>query len=167
MFSIQAQKNITKRSNQGFSLMEVMIAMAIFAVGMLGVFSMQISAINGNATARRVTKDVTWAMDRAEGLLALPYSNTGDLEGVTDDIDPDGLEHSIAHGDFTVDDDGIDNDCDGEIDEGGENDIITIAWFVLNETPDADTKTIRITVNHRVTMGRDREINLEFIKANF
>ncbi len=167
MFSRQAQKITTRHNSRGFSLMEVMIAMAIFAVGMLGVFSMQISSINGNATARRVTKDVTWAMDKAEELLAQAYTNTDDLAGVIASVDPKGLEHSIAHGDFTVDNDGIDNDLDGEVDEGGEAAIVTIAWFVLNEFPDPDTKTIRITINHRVTLGRDREVNLELIKANF
>jgi prepilin-type N-terminal cleavage/methylation domain-containing protein len=167
MFSMQAQKVTTRHSSRGFSLIEVMIAMAIFAVGMLGVFSMQISSINGNATARRVTQDVTWAMDKTEQLLALAYTDTGDLKGVTSDVDANGQEHSIANGDFTVDNDGIDNDLDGEIDEGGEAAIVTITWFVLNESPDPDTKTIRITINHRVTLGRDREVNLEFIKANF
>jgi hypothetical protein len=125
-------------------------------------------------------------MDKAEELLALAYTNTDDLAGVIASVDPNGLEHSIAHGDFTVDNDGIDNDLDGEVDEGGEADIVTIAWFVLNESPDPDTKTIRITINHRlnespdpdtktiritinhrVTLGRDREVNLEFFKANF
>ena len=167
MFSLPAQKLTTRCSSRGFTLIEVMISMAIFSIGILAVFSMQISSINGNATARRVTQDVTWAADKAEDLLAMAYSNNDDLEGVIDSVNPNGLEHSIANGDFTVDNDGIDNDLDGQIDEGAEAEIVTISWFVLNESPDPDTKTIRITVNHRVTLGRDREINLELIKANF
>ena len=152
--------------------MEVMIALSIFAIGILGVFSMQISAINGNANARRVTEDATRAMDKVEELLALPYTNTGDLAGVTA---PNWQEHSIANGDFTVATDGVDNDLDGQIDEGGEVDLVTIAWNVQNVSGDLSScgnvvmperKSIRITVTHRRSWNRNRVVSLDFIKAN-
>ena len=39
--------------NRGFTIIEVLMAMAIFLIGFLAVGSMQISAVNGNKSARR------------------------------------------------------------------------------------------------------------------
>ena len=170
MISMQIKNLKQKNGQKGFTLMEVMIALSIFAVGILGVFSMQISAINSNANARRVTEDATLAMDKVEELLALPYTNNGDLAGATA---PNWQEHSIANGDFTVATDGVDNDLDGQIDEGNEVDQVTIAWNVQNVSGDTicgvvmpERKSIRITVTHRRTWSRNRVLSLDFIKAN-
>lgn len=60
-------------NNQGSSLMEVMIAMAIFVIGFLAVSSMQLMAIRGNAGAREATEAATRATSQLETLIALPY----------------------------------------------------------------------------------------------
>ena len=39
----------------GYTIMEVLIALAIFAIGILGVATMQISSTNGTASARKHT----------------------------------------------------------------------------------------------------------------
>ena len=59
----------------GFTLLEVIAAIAILCFGLLAVASMQASAIRGNYTARLQTDGTTWAQDRMEKLLALPYSD--------------------------------------------------------------------------------------------
>jgi prepilin-type N-terminal cleavage/methylation domain-containing protein len=59
----------------GFTLLEVIMAIAILTFGLLAVASMQSSAIQGNYTARLQTEGTTWAQDRMEKLLALPYSD--------------------------------------------------------------------------------------------
>jgi len=56
-----------------------MIALTIFAVGMLAVATMQISAISVNARAKRLTQRTTYAQDKIEELVALPYTDSGDL----------------------------------------------------------------------------------------
>jgi len=76
MFLKQSTKIKKKCTDQGFTLLEVLIAMSIFAIGILGVASMQISAINGNASARMHTEAGTWAADRVERLMAVPYNHT-------------------------------------------------------------------------------------------
>ena len=80
-------KKVTKRSkqmtNEGFTLVEVMIGMAIFLIGFLAVGSMQIAAINGNAGAREATEAATRATDQLETLIALPFESIDDGGPVT------------------------------------------------------------------------------------
>ena len=81
-------KKMTKRtkqiSNEGFTLVEVMIGMAIFFIGFLAVGSMQIAAINGNSGAREATEAATRATDQLETLIALPYDSIVGGGPVTD-----------------------------------------------------------------------------------
>ena len=62
-------------NNKGFTLVEVMIGMAIFVIGYLAVASMQIVAIKGDTSARKTTEAATLAADRLETLIVLPYDN--------------------------------------------------------------------------------------------
>ena len=59
----------------GFTLIEVLIAMAIFAIGILAVTSMQIRSINQNTSARLQTEATTLAVDWMERLISLPYED--------------------------------------------------------------------------------------------
>ena len=59
----------------GFTLLEVMIAITILTVGLLAVAGMQTAAIRGNDNAYRVTESTTWAQDRLELLVALPFND--------------------------------------------------------------------------------------------
>ncbi|MGR0480904.1 MAG: type IV pilus modification PilV family protein [Candidatus Electronema sp. V4] len=59
----------------GFTLIETLIAMAIFTIGILGLFGMQTSAIKNNLTANRITIGSTWAMNQVEQLLGLDYTD--------------------------------------------------------------------------------------------
>lgn len=144
------------KNQNGLTLVEVLMAMAIFLIGILAVLMMQIKAIDTNSSARSVTQNYTWAMDKIEKLLALEY---------TDD-DLSSGDHSIEAGSFTQDSDGIDNNADGQIDEVGESGQINISWFVQDDYPVDDMKSIRVTVSHNVPFGKDNILRIDFIKAN-
>jgi prepilin-type N-terminal cleavage/methylation domain-containing protein len=64
-----------KTGQSGFTILEVMIAISILAIGLLAVFSGQNMAIQGNNRATRLTEGMTLAQDKMEELLALPYDN--------------------------------------------------------------------------------------------
>ena len=59
----------------GFTLLEVLIALLIFSVGILGVKSMQLTSIKGNSKANRITAASNVAVDQLETFLALDYSD--------------------------------------------------------------------------------------------
>jgi len=73
-------------NEKGFTMIEILIAVSIFAIGMLAVASMQVSGIHGNATANALTGAAAWAADRVESLLVRPYDHI--------DLDPAGSPYS-------------------------------------------------------------------------
>ena len=60
------------RREKGFTLLEVMIAIAILSFGILAVASMQTSSIYGNSMANRLTEGTGWAGNKMEELLTIP-----------------------------------------------------------------------------------------------
>ncbi len=85
-------KLLTK-NQYGFTLVEFLVALVIFSVGILGVQSMQLTSIKGNSKSNRITKASNVAVDHLETFLTLDYSDPkladtdGDLtplDGVND-----------------------------------------------------------------------------------
>ena len=80
---------IRKRNNEsGFTLLEVVMAVSIFAVGMLAVAVMQTTAIQSNSFASNLTERVTWAQDKLEDLITMPYTSPNLVSGGPVDPDP-------------------------------------------------------------------------------
>ena len=84
----------TSIKEDGFTLIEVLIALTIFAVGLLAVASMQTSAIRMNSTAGKLTHLSTWGTDKIEELSALSYSDSL--------LDSAGNPHQELSGDYTI-----------------------------------------------------------------
>ena len=70
-----------RSKEKGYTLIEVLISLTIFSVGMLAVASMQIMGINGNKTAKFHTNASNWSGDRIERLMALDYDDTNLASG--------------------------------------------------------------------------------------
>ena len=64
-----------RRSQQGFTLIEVLVAMALLSFGLLSVASMQVVAIQVNGSALRLNRGTTLVQDKIEELLALPFTH--------------------------------------------------------------------------------------------
>ena len=71
----KTQNRRFKLGQGGFNLLEVLIAITIFSIGILAVASMQISSMMGNTSAKDVTEGATLATDQLEKLMALPYGS--------------------------------------------------------------------------------------------
>jgi type IV pilus assembly protein PilV len=72
-------------SDGGFSLVELMIAIAIFSIGVMAVASLQVSAIAGNGGARKIADELVVAETLLEELMAQQYTHA--------DLDPAGNSH--------------------------------------------------------------------------
>jgi len=76
------------RNAEGYTLIEVLIAMAILAVGLLAIATMQISSIRVNTAARKMTERATIAQDKVEELVALSYTDAALNSGSHTDGSP-------------------------------------------------------------------------------
>ena len=84
----------TLKKKDGFTLIEVLIALTIFAVGLLAIAGMQTSAIRMNSIAGKLTHLSTWGTDKIEELSALSYSDSL--------LDSAGNPHQELSGDYTI-----------------------------------------------------------------
>ncbi|MBU0484844.1 MAG: type IV pilus modification protein PilV [Proteobacteria bacterium] len=65
--------NFLSKNDNGFTLIEVMIAVLVLTMGLLGAAAMQTTAVNGNASAMKLTQATLLANDRVEILMSWPY----------------------------------------------------------------------------------------------
>jgi type IV pilus assembly protein PilV len=63
------------KAQEGFTLIEVLISMAVLSFGMLAVASMQTVAIRVNSFANRLTEGTTLVQDKIEELMGLPFND--------------------------------------------------------------------------------------------
>ena len=140
------------RGNTGFTLMEVLIAVTIFSIGILGVAALQSGSIRGNTAARGVTDIAVIATDRLEMLRSLPYNNPALDTGT----------YNQANGLLVQATDRVDNDYDGEIDEADETGPLTIQYTVTTDFPLDRTKTVVVTVTH-VGASVRKEVSMQQI----
>lgn len=169
-------KNIRRLEQEGFTLIEVMVALVIFAVGILAVNTMQIKSIQTNTSAGGMTQAMTLAQDKVEELMVL---NIGHVAFI--DTDADGTNQDIQ-----IPLDGIDDDggffglCDPLPPPGVSpripdfnarppdfqevKGIYNVCWNVALSYPSKKSTTIRVVVtwNER---GRDRFVFLDYVKS--
>jgi prepilin-type N-terminal cleavage/methylation domain-containing protein len=99
--------NTSGRSNPGFTLIEVLIALTILAVGFLAVAKMQITGLMSNQYAMVLTEGTTLAQDRMEVLMGLPYDDAllaiaGENNPHVDEDTPEGFNIKWAVEDLSI-----------------------------------------------------------------
>ncbi len=119
------------RKQEGFTILEVLVAISILTVGLLAVASMQVAGMNTNAHARNVTEGINWAQDKLEELIALPYDDPNNMGLI--DTDNDG---NLGLGNATA----------ATADYSETRGIFTIYWNIADNSPVANSKSIRIIV---------------------
>jgi type IV pilus assembly protein PilV len=60
---------------EGFTLIEIMIALVVMSIGLTALAAVQISAIRGNAFSKRMTTAVSIADEKIEQIKSIPYAN--------------------------------------------------------------------------------------------
>jgi len=127
-----------KINGNGFTIIEMLIAMSIFAIGFLAVASLQISAGKSNRTASDITNAVNIASDRMERLMGISYDNAF--------LDPAANPH-------------LDN-------QGKYNIQWVVTNTDLNADGINDAKIVNLTVSWAPYLGgaNQRNVNIDFIK---
>lgn len=65
----------SSRKNDGFTLLEILVAMIIVAIGMFAIVSLILMVIKGNIHSERVTEATTIAQNRIEEIFDTDYNN--------------------------------------------------------------------------------------------
>jgi len=149
---------IIKENQNGFTLIEIMIAITVFAIGILGVAAMQIAAIEGNSSANGLTEAAAIGQDKIEELMALDYNNNALND--TDGDGTNGLRDPLPPPPLPQVPDSVTYPPDYQLTSGP----YTISWNIAVNVPGTNTKTIRVIVIWNEN-GRNRLVNIDAIKA--
>lgn len=76
--TIQREKtmSIFYHTDKGFSLIEVLVAIVILSIGLLGMAALTAGIIKGNKLSNEMTTATTLAQDKMEDIRRLGYSGT-------------------------------------------------------------------------------------------
>ena len=84
-------------NENGFTLIEVLVALTIFSIGLLALASMQVTSLRGNANAQVLTSATTLAEGTLEGLLSWDADDDR-LDADVTDVEIDGSPFTIEGG---------------------------------------------------------------------
>ena len=115
-FSDRAMEGETE-AREGFALIEVLMAMVIFTVGILALAGLQVTTIGYNAAARMQTEATAIGALTIERLRSLPADH--------EDLAPTMLPHSLP---LTI------------------GRPYLVGWTVMADTPVTGTRTVRVMV---------------------
>ena len=68
-------------SDNGFTLIEILIGVVIVSIASLGISNLSIGIIRGDSFSRRLTTATTLAQDQMENVKRLKYKNASTLAG--------------------------------------------------------------------------------------
>ncbi|MGW8161418.1 MAG: type IV pilus modification PilV family protein [Desulfobulbales bacterium] len=158
-------------SSDGFSLIEVIVALAVLTIGILSVNAMQIVSTRGNFTANSLTSASSWAADRVEQIFRMNYDDIVDLNGngTNQDQNSNGIDdddEGITRD--TVLDFGLDDTTtpDGTATSNDPDQRYTIYWNVAEDVPMPNMKTIQVIVT-RNEGGQTKTVMLRHMKAKY
>ncbi len=158
-------------SSGGFTLLEVLVAMIVFSLGLMALSSLSVALIGGNSTSRRYLEAATKAQGLLEGLRFKGFNLGADATlGTADDVISDELTNPVTANDatstsvatmFTTPDHAMDgviiNDASGRLAFVENATLLNsptltlgyyprAAWVVRDNYPVAGMKTVTVVV---------------------
>lgn len=130
-----------------FTLIEVLIALVVFAVGILGVALMQMTAIRGNNIANQVSEASVFATDQLERILTWEYNDPRLNSANNNPV--------YAWNEETRTADGHRSDASGRY---------NAYWEVTDNSPTMNSKTIDLRVVWE-RKGEQKRLSLTAVKA--
>lgn len=145
--------------DKGFTLVEVMIAVAVLSIGILAVGSMQVSSVEGNSLAGNTTEAVTVAENTLERFIGLPYTHNDLIDNTADGAAT--LRNPLPPLPAVAIPDIIARPPEFPPFQQGN---YTVCWNVADNLAVNNTKTINIIVAWRQGF-EDKAVLLEYIRA--
>ena len=154
---------------RGFSLIEVLLGISIFMIGMLGVTALNISSLKSNTFSGNLSEAALLAATQIEELMATDYDDIldNDGDGTDQDTNDDGSDNT-GGGNFGLDDIGA--GADEEVLDVGKLEMYNVYWNVADNEPisvpppgTTRTKTIRVIVQWFVK-DQSRQISMDVIR---
>ena len=144
------------KKHGGFGLLELLIAMTILAIGMLGIMKLQMQSGIGNVSSRHNSAAVNLARSKMEELKRIgAYSIQGGAIPALADTDTTNDLADWTTPDFT---EGPLNESEDASDSQGK--IFTRSWNIVQDYPITGFKTIRVRVSW-VTGGQEKHVDME------
>jgi type IV pilus assembly protein PilV len=131
------------KGTRGFTLVEVLIAMVVLAIALMGLATLQVRCIRSNDLANRTTQATNLAQVQMEELLFLHATGTTFPAGVTFDDE---------------------NPVSVPADDAGA--IYTRSWEFIDDSPVPAARKIIVRVEWEDIMG-DHEVEVEGMTTTF
>jgi len=150
---IKAMAKSVLNNNTGFTLVEVMVAIVVLTIGILGAGAMQVSVLNDNAGSYDMTEATALALDQVEDIMTWNYTDAR----LNDDNDTAYNRIGTGAGNLRIRTIATNGDL-----IAAASDNYTIYLDITNNTPVAtNSKTIRVDVVWR------EGANLQTVSMNF
>ena len=151
----------------GFTLVEVLIAVTLLSVAILGAASMQIASTRGNSNAMNLSQRVTFGSDALETIMAFPYKDLKDyyVVGIAD-LDNTDTVGNLADSRHFI------NDIDPNVIKlknqlpanfFDPDDSTELFWNIVENHPVRGTKTVRVILRKA---GKE-DLQMDFIRTDF
>jgi type IV pilus assembly protein PilV len=121
------------QDKQGFSMVEVLIAICLLAIAMMGLATLQSRGIRGNDLGNRTSQAIALAQDQLEELIQSASGGNFPLAVPSPNPFPD------ANNPIT--------------ETGAGGGIFTRTWQLQDNSPVSDAQTISVNVTWRDSMG--------------
>lgn len=132
---------------KGFSILEVIISIAILSIGILATARMQTVAVRSTSLASRITVDSIAAQDLIERVVSAPYSDPSLTD--TNDNGASGLDNEGSAADFYME---------------NQVDHYKLSMNIADDQPIANSKLVRVIVETRAP-GGSKKTTYNFIKS--
>lgn len=161
MFPVSSKKRIFSQQ-QGFTLIEVMVALVIFVIAIIGCYRMQFSSSFSNSRSNSIATATTWAQYVAEDLLSRQlkiYATDPLLLDTTDDgiAGVNASTAATADGVLYV-------HTDSSINTVAAQSVYSIFWNIVDDRPMNNIKQIHIIVVKNIGMNAGRLYTQDYFK---
>jgi prepilin-type N-terminal cleavage/methylation domain-containing protein len=112
------------QTDNGFTLIEALIALAIFSIGILAVTSLLVSANLQSKNSSEITEASAIAFNHMEELILIPFDHN--------DLSPALNPHNLVSGKYRVQWNAIESDLNNDTINDSKTIEMTVSWNKLN-----------------------------------